>query len=125
MKDISRNLTMLFDYYELTMGQGYFKRGLKDRIAYFDVFYRKNPENGGYAIAAGLEQIVDYINNLRNRIAHHEPICFNNKVEKDTAYVRNRHKRMMTLFEWMGLDGEALLYGLDHCGKVWKQIDNL
>ena len=64
MKDISRNLTMLFDYYELTMGQGYFKRGLKDRIAYFDVFYRKNPENGGYAIAAGLEQIVDYINNL-------------------------------------------------------------
>lgn len=68
---------------------------------------------------------LDYINNLRNRIAHHEPICFNSKVEKDTTYVHNRHKRMMTLFEWMGLDGEALLYGLDHSGKVWKQIDNL
>ena len=62
---------------------------------------------------------------LRNRIAHHEPICFNSKVEKDTTYVRNRHKRMMTLFEWMGLDGEALLYGLDHSGRVWKKIDNL
>ena len=68
---------------------------------------------------------LDYINNLRNRIAHHEPICFNNMVEKDTTYVRNRHQRMMTLFEWMGLDGEALLYGLDHSQRAWKQIDNL
>ncbi len=65
MKDVSRNLTMLFDYYELTMGQGYFKNGMKDRIAYFDVFFRKNPDNGGFAIAAGLEQVVEYINNLR------------------------------------------------------------
>ncbi len=64
MKDISRNLTMLFDFYELTMGNGYFKTGLKDKIAYFDVFFRKNPDNGGYAIAAGLEQIVEYVNNL-------------------------------------------------------------
>ena len=64
MKDISRNLTMLVDYYELTMGQGYFRNGMCDRIAYFDVFFRKNPDNGGYAIAAGLEQIVEYINDL-------------------------------------------------------------
>ena len=64
MKDISRNLTMLFDFYELTMGNGYFKSGLKDKIAYFDVFFRKNPDNGGYAIAAGLEQVVEYVNNL-------------------------------------------------------------
>ena len=64
MKDISRNLTMLVDYYELTMANGYFQSGMKDKIAYFDVFYRENPENGGYAIAAGLEQVVDYINRL-------------------------------------------------------------
>ena len=64
MKDISRNLTMLVDYYELTMANGYFQSGLKDKIAYFDVFYRENPENGGFAIAAGLEQVVDYINRL-------------------------------------------------------------
>ncbi len=64
MKDISRNLTMLVDYYELTMANGYFQSGMKDKIAYFDVFYRENPENGGFAIAAGLEQVMDYINRL-------------------------------------------------------------
>ena len=65
MKDISRNLTMLVDYYEITMGNGYFQNGMKDKIAYFDLFFRKNPDQGGYAIAAGLEQVVEYINNLR------------------------------------------------------------
>ena len=64
MKNIKRNLTMLTDFYELTMSNGYFKSGLKDRIVYFDLFYRKNPDKGGYAIAAGLEQIVEYINDL-------------------------------------------------------------
>ena len=64
MKDISRNLTMLVDYYELTMGNGYFRKNMKDKIAYFDVFYRKNPDDGGYAIAAGLEQVIEYINDL-------------------------------------------------------------
>ena len=64
MKDISRNLTMLVDYYELTMGNGYFRKDMKDKIAYFDVFYRTNPDNGGYAIAAGLEQVIDYVNSL-------------------------------------------------------------
>ncbi len=64
MKDIKRNLTMLCDYYELTMANGYHECGIKDRIVYFDVFYRDNPDNGGYAIAAGLEQVVEYINSL-------------------------------------------------------------
>lgn len=64
MKDIKRNLTMLCDYYELTMGNGYHACGLKDKWVYFDVFYRNNPDNGGYAIVAGLEQIVEYINDL-------------------------------------------------------------
>lgn len=64
MKNISRNLTMLCDYYELTMANGYFLTDMKDRIVYFDVFYRDNPDNGGYAIAAGLEQIIEYIKDL-------------------------------------------------------------
>ena len=55
MKDISRNLTMLCDFYELTMANGYFKSGMGQRIVYFDVFYRDNPDGGGYAVAAGLE----------------------------------------------------------------------
>ena len=64
MKDLSRNLTMLCDFYELTMGNGYFACGMKDKIVYFDVFYRKNPDNGGFAVVAGLEQIVEYIKDL-------------------------------------------------------------
>ena len=59
------NLTMLCDFYELTMANGYFTEGYKDRITYFDVFYRQCPDGGGFAIAAGLEQIIDYIQELR------------------------------------------------------------
>ena len=59
-----QNLTMLTDFYELTMGNGYFLQGVGDRICYFDVFYRRVPENGGYVIAAGLESFIDYIQNL-------------------------------------------------------------
>ncbi len=60
----TRNMTMLCDFYELTMGNGYFAVGYKDRICYFDVFFRRCPDGGGFAIAAGLEQVVDYIQNL-------------------------------------------------------------
>lgn len=59
-----RNLTMLCDFYELTMGNGYFQNGFYKRKTYFDVFFRKVPDGGGYAIAAGLEQVIDYIKNL-------------------------------------------------------------
>ena len=72
------NLTMLCDFYELTMGNGYFNYGFKDRITYFDLFYRRVPDNGGYAIAAGLEQVIDYIKNL-----HFGP--------DDIAYLRSRN----------------------------------
>ena len=59
------NYTMLTDFYELTMGNGYFQTGLKDRVCYFDVFFRSVPDGGGFAIAAGLPQVIDYIQNLR------------------------------------------------------------
>ena len=58
------NLTMLCDFYELTMGNGYLKCGYQNRITYFDVFFRTVPDNGGFAIAAGLEQAVRYIQDL-------------------------------------------------------------
>ena len=58
------NLTMLCDFYELTMGAGYFANGYTDRITYFDLFFRRCPDGGGFAIAAGLEQIVQYIQKL-------------------------------------------------------------
>ena len=71
------NYTMLCDFYELTMGNGYFEKGYKDKICYFDVFYRRVPDGGGYAIACGLEQIIDYITDL-----HFD--------DKDIAYLRNK-----------------------------------
>lgn len=58
------NLTMLTDFYELTMAGGYFENGMKNTIATFDMFYRRNPDKGGFAIMAGLEQTVEYLNNL-------------------------------------------------------------
>ena len=71
------NMTMLCDFYELTMGNGYFQTGLEDRICYFDVFFRKVPDGGGFAIAAGLEQIIEYIKEL-----HFD--------EEDLAYLRGK-----------------------------------
>ncbi|HEY8422340.1 MAG TPA: nicotinate phosphoribosyltransferase [Thermoclostridium sp.] len=59
------NLTMLTDFYELTMANGYFNSGLKDKIVYFDMFFRRVPDNGGYAIMAGVEQLIEYLNNLK------------------------------------------------------------
>lgn len=72
------NMTMLCDFYELTMGNGYFEAGCKERITYFDVFFRKVPDGGGFAIAAGLEQLIDYIENLHF-------------TEEDIAYLRGRN----------------------------------
>ncbi len=58
------NLTMLVDFYEFTMANGYFEKGFRDRIAYFDMFFRKIPDDGGFAIMMGVEQIIDYLKNL-------------------------------------------------------------
>ncbi len=58
-------MTMLTDFYELTMANGYFEQGMGDQIAYFDLFFRKVPDGGGFAIAAGLEQVIEYLQNLK------------------------------------------------------------
>lgn len=60
----TKNLAMLCDFYELTMSNGYLKNGFYKKNVYFDVFFRKVPDNGGFAIAAGLEQVIDYIKNI-------------------------------------------------------------
>ena len=65
MKEEKLNLSLLCDFYELTMGNGYLKAGYQDRITYFDVFFRDVPDNGGFAICAGLDQFIDYVENLR------------------------------------------------------------
>lgn len=74
-----RNLSLVMDFYELTMSQCYFNSDNRERIVTFDLFYRKNPDNGGYAVFAGLEEIIGYIQNL-----HFE--------DKDIAYLQSLHK---------------------------------
>lgn len=59
------NLTMLVDFYEFTMANGYFEKGFEKQIAYFDMFFRKIPDDGGFAIMMGIEQMVEYLKNLR------------------------------------------------------------
>ena len=92
------NLTMLCDFYELTMANGYFLTGKKDTISYFDVFFRSIPDKGGFAIAAGLEDVVRYIQNLRF-------------TEEDIAYLRSKR-----LFDEAFLD---YLRGFRFTGDVW------
>ena len=92
------NYTMLFDFYELTMGNGYFRNGMKDRICYFDVFFRSVPDGGGFAIAAGLEQVIDYIENLQF-------------TEEDIEYLRSKN-----LFGEEFLD---YLRGFKFTGDIW------
>ena len=72
-----RNLSMLVDFYEFTMANGYFENNLKDKIVYFDMFFRKNPDNAGFAIVAGLEQVIEYIKGL-------------NFTKSDIEYLRER-----------------------------------
>ena len=92
------NMTMLCDFYELTMGNGYFEAGLQNRITYFDVFFREIPDHGGYAICAGLDRIIDYILDLHFS-------------EEDIAYLRSK-----------GLFSEAFLSYLRNfrfTGDIW------
>lgn len=60
-----KNYTMMCDFYELTMANGYFESNIHEQICYFDVFFRTIPDNGGFAICAGLEQIIEYVKKLR------------------------------------------------------------
>ena len=92
------NLTMLCDFYELTMAHGYFEHGYKERITYFDLFYRRCPDGGGFAIAAGLEQVIEYIQELR-----FEP--------EDIEYLRSR--------ELFSEDFLAYLADFKFTGDIW------
>ena len=82
------NYTMMCDFYELTMANGYFESGLKDQISYFDVFYRTIPDKAGYAICAGLEQVIDYVKEL-----HFD--------EEDINYLRNKNMFSEQFLEYL------------------------
>ena len=92
------NLTMLCDFYELTMGNGYLCDNMQDQITYFDVYYRSVPDDGGYAVAAGLEQIVDYVQKLHFS-------------EEDIEYLRSR--------ELFSEDFLTYLSNFKFTGDIW------
>ena len=98
MEQEKRNLSMLFDFYEMTMANGYFRQGMQERITYFDVFFRRVPDGGGFAVAAGLQQLIEYIENL-----HFD--------EEDIAYLRSKN-----LFEEDFLD---YLRTFRFTGDIW------
>ncbi len=87
-KDPKMNLAMLCDFYELTMSNGYFNTNMKDKITYFDLFYRRVPDGGGFAIAAGLEQVIEYIQDLHF-------------TEEDIAYLRGRNMFSDAFLEYL------------------------
>ena len=76
MLDVKRNLTTMTDFYELTMSAGYLDEGYQDKIAVFDMFFRRVPNGGGYAIMAGLQQFMDAVDHL-------------SFTEEDIAYLRS------------------------------------
>lgn len=82
------NLTMLTDFYELTMADGYFETGMAEDIAYFDMFFRKVPDGGGFAIMAGLEQTIDYLKNLKF-------------TEEDIEYLRSKNMFCEDFLEYL------------------------
>jgi len=82
------NLAMLCDFYELTMSNGYFNTNMKDKITYFDLFYRRVPDGGGFAIAAGLQQVIEYIQDLHF-------------TEEDIAYLSGREMFSEAFLEYL------------------------
>jgi len=87
---MKRNLTLLTDFYELTMANGYFLSDRSEQIVYFDMFFRKIPDNGGFAVFAGLEQIIEYIKDLRFDEEDIEYLRFKNLFdEKFLDYLKN------------------------------------
>lgn len=75
--EFKRNLTLLTDFYEITMANGYLENEVQNTISYFDMFFRKFPDDGGFAIMAGVEQFIEYIQNLHF-------------TENDIAFIKNK-----------------------------------
>ena len=84
----NRKLELVSDFYEFTMSNGYLAHNMNDKIAYFDVFFRRIPDKGGYVIFAGLEQIIEYIKNLTF-------------TENDIDYLKKQNKFSDTFFEYL------------------------
>ena len=87
-----RNITLIMDFYELTMAYNYFKLGKQDEIVYFDMFYRKNPDQGGFVIFAGFQQLFEAIENMHFTDGDIEYLRSLNVFDEDFfAYLKDFH----------------------------------
>ena len=106
----ARNIAMMMDLYELTMANGYFLQEQQGRRVAFDVFYRRNPDGGGYAIFAGLEQILQYLEGLRFG-------------PEDVEYLRSLgqfDERFLAYLSDFRFTGDV--YAFDEVGGAWQKI---
>ena len=106
------NLTMLTDFYEITMANGYFCSDMADDIAYFDMFFRRIPDEGGYAIMAGLEQLIEYLEDLEF-------------TDEDIEFLRSKkifdedvYKRQYPVRKWSGIRRNVTRYRIRSSGKL-------
>lgn len=115
---------MDFGFWRYTFGRHQYFAGGQTLLAIFPNRPTSTPQqqyNHSYVFAE-----LEKINMLRNRLAHHEPICFaNGAAVKDTTYARQQYSQILELFRWMNIDEKALLYGLDHIETVANEIDAL
>jgi hypothetical protein len=113
-----------FGFWRYLFSDHQYRAGGQDLI---NIFPNKLPSTPSVAYNAKyIFNELAKINEIRNRIAHHEPICFVTRSPvKDTNYARQHYHQIITLFQWMDIDESALLYGLDHIITVCGEIDSL
>jgi len=113
-----------FGFWRFMFAQNQYKACGNTLLQVFPNKPRSTPSmqyNQGYVF----DQLKE-INKIRNRIAHHEPICFSPRTPiKDTTYAREHYNIVIQLFQWLNIDETSLLYGLDHIMKVCNEIDNI
>ena len=109
------NLTMLTDFYEFTMTNGFLKNGMADKVAYFDMFFRRVPDKGGFAIMAGVEDMVNYLKDLKF-------------TESDIEYLRSKNMFCEEFLEYLGAKtaviscGKKNLYGHPDNGVMHRLL---
>ena len=92
------SLALLTDFYELTMANGYLEHGLKNKHVYFDMFFRRIPDDGGFAIMAGVEQLIEFIENLKF-------------TDEDIEYLRSKKIFSPDFWSTLKTSSSAVIYG--------------
>ncbi|MCX7885145.1 MAG: nicotinate phosphoribosyltransferase [Caloramator sp.] len=104
-----RNLTLLVDFYEITMANGYLRNGVGNKIAYFDMFFRKVPDDGGFCIMAGLQQLIEYMKNLK--FTKEDIEFLKSKNEFDEEFIKYLENFKFTCDVWAIPEGTPIFPG--------------